>query len=229
MTSSTPLRVKTAAGEQQEKFLFYRGVSTFSVPLSATLDAEGKLRLKNQGDQEIPTTILFERRGEKVGYRIGDLLKKEAILDVPELGSTIDELDRDLEGILVAQGLYHDEARAMVETWRNSWFEEGSRLLYIVPSAFVNEVLPLSIHPLPAQTVRVFVGRLELVTPATEKAVESAFVTHDSATLKAYGRFLEPILATMINRETNPAQAHRFQDYLNLVYSQLVTENLGRN
>jgi len=96
---------------------------------------------------------------------------------VPELGSTIDELDRDLEGILVAQGLYHDEARAMVETWRNSWFEEGSRLLYIVPSAFVNEVLPLSIHPLPAQTVRVFVGRLELVTPATEKAVESAFVT----------------------------------------------------
>ena len=229
MTSSTPLRVKTAAGEQQEKFLFYRGVSAFSVPLSATLDAEGKLRLKNQGDQEIPTTILFERRGEKVGYRIGDLLKKEAILDVPELGSTIDELDRDLEGILVAQGLYHDEARAMVETWRNSWFEEGSRLLYIVPSAFVNEVLPLSIHPLPAQTVRVFVGRLELVTPATEKAVESAFVTHDSATLKAYGRFLEPILATMINRETNPAQAHRFQDYLNLVYSQLVTENLGRN
>src|SRR5712692_7046831 len=39
MTSSTPLRVKTPAGEQQEKFLFYRGVSTFSVPLSATTDA----------------------------------------------------------------------------------------------------------------------------------------------------------------------------------------------
>ena len=32
MTSSTPLRVKTPAGEQQEKFLFYRGVSTFPVP-----------------------------------------------------------------------------------------------------------------------------------------------------------------------------------------------------
>ncbi len=32
MTSSTPLRVKTPAGEQREKFLFYRGVSTFSVP-----------------------------------------------------------------------------------------------------------------------------------------------------------------------------------------------------
>ncbi len=229
MTSSTPLRVKTAAGEQQEKFLFYRGVSTFSVPLSAMPDMEGKLRIKNQGNQEIPATILFERRGEKVGYRIGGSLREEAILDAPELTSTIDELGRDLEGILVAQGLYHDEARAMVETWRNSWFEEGSRLLYIVSPSFVNEVLPLSINPVPAQTVRVFVGRLELVTPATEKAVETAFATHDTVTLKAYSRFLEPILATMIKKETNPAQTRRFQDYLNFVYSQLVAQNLGRN
>jgi len=229
MTSSTPVRVKTAAGDQQEKFLFYRGVSTFSVPLSATLGTAGKLRIQNQGDQEIPTTILFERRGEKVGYSIGSAINKEAILDPPALVSSIDELGRDLEGILVGQGLYQDEARAMVETWRNSWFEEGSRLLFIVPPAFVNQVLPLSINPLPAQTVRVFVGRLELVTPATEKAVETAFVTQDAATLKAYGRFLEPILATMIKREANPARAERLQSYLNIVYSRLLEQNLGRN
>jgi hypothetical protein len=74
----------------------------------------------------------------------------------------------------------------------------------------------------------VFVGRLEVVTPATEKAVETAFAAHDTATLKAYDRFLEPILATMIKREKNPAQARRFQDYLNLVYSQLVAQNVGR-
>ncbi len=228
MTSSTSLRVKTTSGDQREKFLFYRGVSTFSVPLSATLDAAGKLRIKNQGDQQIPTTILFERRGERVGYRIGSALKEEGVLDPPELTSTIDELGRDLEGILVAQGLYQDEARAMVETWRDSWFEEGSRLLYIVPPAFVNEVLPLSINPAPAQTVRVFVGRLELVTPATEKAVETAFATQDAAPLKAYGRFLEPILATMIKQETNPAQAGRLQSYLNIVYSRLLEQNLGR-
>ncbi|HEY6269666.1 MAG TPA: hypothetical protein VIX11_15285 [Candidatus Acidoferrum sp.] len=229
MTSSTPLRVKTAAGEQQEKFLFYRGVSAFSVPLSASLDTDGKLRVKNLGDQEIRATILFERRGEKVGYRIGGPLQNEAILDAPELNSTFDELGNDLEGILVGQGLYQDEARAMVETWRSSWFEEGSRLFYIVPPVFVNDVLPLSIKPAPAQTVRVFVGRLELVTPATEKEVEAAFAAHDTATLEAYGRFLEPILATMIKRETNPAQVRQFREYLNAVYSHLVTQNLGRN
>ena len=229
MTSSTPLRVKTAAGEQQEKFLFYRGVSAFSVPLSASLDTDGKLRVKNLGDQEIRATILFERRGEKVGYRIGGPLQNEAILDAPQLNSTIDELGNDLEGILVGQGLYQDEAHAMVETWRSSWFEEGSRLFYIVPPVFVNDVLPLSIKPAPAQTVRVFVGRLELVTPATEKEVEAAFAAHDTATLEAYGRFLEPILATMIKRETNPAQVRQFREYLNAVYSHLVTQNLGRN
>src|SRR6266446_4500275 len=228
MTSSTPLRVKTPAGEQQEKFLFYRGVSTFSVPLSATPDAAGKLRIKNYGEQEIPTTILFERRGEKVGYRIGGSVKEEAILDAPELTATIDDLGRDLEGILVGQGLYHDEARAMVETWRNSWFEEGSRLLYIVPPAFVNEVLPLSIKPAPAQTVRVFVWRLELVTPATKKEVKTAFAAHDAATLKAYGPFLEPILATMVKKETDSVQVHRLQGYLNAVYGQLVAQNVGR-
>src|SRR5882757_7961068 len=76
-------RVETAAGDQQEKFLFYRGVSTFSVPLSATLGSAGKVRIQNQGDQEIPTTILFERRGEKVGYSIGSAINKEAILDHP--------------------------------------------------------------------------------------------------------------------------------------------------
>src|SRR5215472_3413313 len=71
MTSATPLRVATATGEQHEKFLFYRGVSTFQVPLSANLTAERKVQIENRIDEDIPATILFERRGERVGYRIG--------------------------------------------------------------------------------------------------------------------------------------------------------------
>jgi len=30
----------------------------------------------------------------------------------------------------------------MLQTWRDSWFAEGSRLLYIVPPEFVSTVLP---------------------------------------------------------------------------------------
>src|SRR5712664_321019 len=225
MTSSTPLRVKTRAGEQQEKFLFYRGVATFPVPISAKLTAAGKLLVENRSEEEIPHTILFERRGEKVGYRIGGAVQKEAILDAPELTSTIDDLGRDLEGMLVAQGLYQDEAHAMVETWRSSWFEEGSRLLYIVPTAFVDSVLPLSIHPAPGQTVRVFVRRLGLITPATQTAVERALLTGDRAALKAYGRFLEPILESMIQKDSNSARVRQLYQALNSCRSSEIVQN----
>jgi hypothetical protein len=229
MTSSTPLRVKSPTGEQQEKFLFYRGVSTFSVPISATLASAGTVRVENLNEEVIPNTILFERRGDRVGYCIGGSVQKESDLDLPELSGSIDDLGRDLEGMLVAQGLYQDEAHAMVETWRGSWFEEGSRLLYIVPAAFLNEVLPLSINPTPAQTVRVFVGRLELVTPATEKTIVAAFAAHDTATLEKYSRFLEPILATMIKNEPSPAKARQLQEYLSSYYSSAIAKNLRAN
>jgi hypothetical protein len=229
MTSSTPLRVKTPAGEQQEKFLFYRGVSTFAVPISAKLTSAGKLLVENRSKEEIPNIILFERRGQRVGYRIGGAMRNDVVLDPPELTDTIDDLGRDLEGMLVAQGLYQDEAHAMVETWRDSWFEEGSRLLYILPAAFVDGVLPLSINPAPAQTVRAFVGRLEIVTPATEKAVQRALVTHDGATLKMFGRFLEPILETMIQKESNSARVRQFYQALNSYYSSEFAQNVRKD
>jgi hypothetical protein len=229
MTSSTPLRVKTTAGEQQEKFLFYRGVSLFSVPVSAKVTGEGKVLVENRSPEEIPGTILFERRGEKVGYRVGGTVRDKGTLEPPELTATAEDLGRELEGMLVAQGLYQDEAHAMIETWRDSWFEEGSRLLYIVPEGFVNGVLPLSITPAPTQTVRVFVGRLELVTPATERAVEKAFAVHDGATLEKYGRFLKPILETMIARESDPVKVQQLRANLDTFYASEIARTQRRD
>jgi hypothetical protein len=204
-TAASPLRVQTSTGEQQEKFLFYRGVSDVALPLSATLNSQGKLRVENLSEEEIPAVILFERRGEKVGYRMGGSLREEITLDPPVLNGTVDSLCGDLEGILVSGGLYPDEAHAMVETWRNSWFEEGSRLIYIVPTGFVDSVLPLNIHPVPRQTVRVFVARMEIVTPTTVRAVKSAWRSNDNRTLEKYRRFLEPIVRVI--QEKDPAWA----------------------
>jgi hypothetical protein len=193
-TASSPIIVKIPDGDQEEKFLFYRGVSGAPLPLSAKLDSEGKLFIRNLGKEEIPFIILFERRGDAVGYRSAGALADETVLDPPELTGRLGSLCAELEGILVARGLYPDEARAMVTTWRDSWFEEGSRLFYIVPSGFIENVLPVSIDPAPAQIVRVFVGRLEIVTPATIQAVETAVASNDEAALNKYSRFLEPIL-----------------------------------
>jgi hypothetical protein len=185
----------------------------------------GQVLIENRSDEEIPGVILFERRGEKVGFRVGGTVKDRAVLDPPELTQTVGSLGRELEGLLVSRGLYQDEAHAMVETWRNSWFEEGSRLLYLVPDGFVNAVLPLSIRPAPVQTVRVFVGRLEIVTRATEQAMERALSTRDGATLSKYGRFLEPILQAMMKKEPNPAKVRQLQEALNAYWSAEVAKN----
>ena len=205
-TSSSPLRVKTTTGEQQEKFLFYRGVSASPLPLSAKLNSDAKLLVKNSSEDEIPAVILFERRGERVGYRFAGTLTDETVLDPPALTGSIDALCGDLEGILVNQGLYPDEAHAMIETWRDSWFEEGSRLIYIVPRGFLDNVLPLTISPAPGQVLRVFVGRLEIVTPATARAVEAALASNDEATLDKYRRFLEPILQSVNDEHAEAAR-----------------------
>ena len=82
----------------------------------------------------------------------------------------------------------------MVETWKDSWFEEGARLIYIVPSPSIDTILPLEITPRPSQTARVFVGRIELVTPETVLSVERAISNNDRITVDRYGRFLDPIV-----------------------------------
>jgi hypothetical protein len=212
-TSSTPLVIDTPPGPQREKFLFYRGVSAFSVPINATVAPDSTIHLQNQLSEEIPAAILFERRGAQLGYRMLGPLRDQAAYAPPELSSSLDSLSNALEGILVTQGLFPDEAYAMLETWKNSWFEEGSRLIYIVPRRFIDSVLPLRVSPAPATTTRVFVGRLELITPATERAIESAFASHDQLTLAKYNRFLEPVLRAMIQKSTDPARSGQLDRY----------------
>ena len=215
-TSASTVSVQTPAGNQLEKFLFYRGVSLFAPPLSAKVLATGRLQLQSNVEGST-TIILFERRGDKLGYRVSSL-GGGATLDTPSTSGTLDSLYSDFEETLVAQGLYRDEARAMLETWRDSWFEEGSRLFYIVPRPFVDAVLPLSISPAPMRLIRVFVGRIELVTPATENAVEAALLSGDHATLRKYGRFVDPIVDAMIRRRADPTQAERLRQAVAAYY-----------
>jgi len=217
-TSATPLSVRGRAEDQHEKFLFYRGVSTTALPLVAKVLSTGAIELTNATGQQIPAVVLFERRGDKLGYRLITSPQDYLILETPSVTGTFDSLRGDLEDVLVNQGLFRDEARAMVQTWSDSWFEEGSRLFYIVPHSYVDSILPLSIQPSPAQLVRVFVGRIELVTPATEKSIETALAAHDGPALRKYGRFLYPIFDIMIAKQSDPARRTEMQEQIGAVY-----------
>jgi hypothetical protein len=219
-TSATPLSVQAPVGEQHEKFLFYRGVSTVALPLSAKVLPTGGILFDNQAGQPIPALIVFEHRGNKLGYHMVTSPSDHMILETPAVSGTLESLRADLEDILASQGLYRDEAHAMLETWGDSWFEEGSRLIYIVPRAYIDSILPLSINPPPAQLARVFVGRIELITPATEKSIEAAIASRDAATLEKYGRLLYPIFNVIVAKQPGPDASEHMYDELGAALSE---------
>jgi hypothetical protein len=226
--ASSPLRVATKNGNEHEKFLFYRGVSVAPAPLSALVLPNGQIEAINQSSGEIPKLILFERRGEQVGFREADVVREGLILDPPVLNASLDSLLPDLEASLVSSGLYPEEAHAMLESWTDSWFEEGSRLIYLVPNSFVEKILPLSIQPQPAAIHRVFVGRLELLTPATKHAIETAAATQDKTTLAKYGRFLAPMIEMILRKNPNSVHSAELGQKLNGIYRSYVAQNVAR-
>ncbi len=182
----------------------------------------------NQSAAEIPKLILFERRGEKIGFREINALREGAILDPPILDTSLDSLLPDLEASLVSSGLYSEEAHAMLESWKDSWFEEGSRLIYIVPNTFVEQILPLSIEPQPAKIHRVFVGRMELLTPAIHADIETAAATHDKATLAKYGRFLLPMIETILRKNQNSVHSVELTEALTQIYRSYIAQSSPR-
>jgi hypothetical protein len=151
---------------QHEKFLFYRGVGTFDVPLRVRLDGDA-VRIGVVGPDVVARAIVLERHGDAVGFRAVELTQAEESVDRPEItADALDAFEGALHGLLVAEGLYDREARAMIETWRSTWSEPGLRVLYVVPRRLTDEVLPLTITPPPSSLVRVLIGRAEVLPDA---------------------------------------------------------------
>ena len=192
-TDSAPFRIRN----HLEKLIFYRGIGSFRSPLWPTYMVDGKIEIRNVGDQPIPLAIVFENRGAQLGYRMVRGIQELVTVDPPEMTGDLAQLRQQLVGELVESGLYKKEALAMVETWHDSWFEEGTRIFYIYPRAEVDAVLPLKITPAPAEIARVFVGRVEVLSPWTRQTIQNAAEQRDAATLQKFGRFLEPFAAQM--------------------------------
>jgi hypothetical protein len=206
-------------GEQQEKLLFYRGVAEQGVFLEAQIVSDDRLRLRNRGSASIPFAVVFENRAGRSGYRIVRDLRAPVSVELPELTADVAALHRDLASALTEAGLYPKEAAAMIDTWRDSWFEEGMRVFYILPRAAVDSVLPLKIAPSPASTVRVFVGRVEVLSGAMRQTIEKALVSGDTRTLTRCGRYLEPFV-TQIRHRTGVAVSPTAQAFLDRTRAQ---------
>ena len=64
-TDAAPLQV----GSQKEKFLFYRGVGTFALPISVKAEADGRILVKNLRADEVSGLILLRIAGESCDTR----------------------------------------------------------------------------------------------------------------------------------------------------------------
>ena len=217
-TEATALRV----GSENEKFLFYRGVANFDVPISARSNKNGDIELTNLGSESIPNVVLFERRGSTLGYRVMGQLRGSATIAAPLLNANVESLRADLEHMLIDAGLYPKEAAAMLETWRDSWFEDGVRVFYLIPPKAVDAILPLTVTPAPAAIARVFVGRMEVFTPSVQQTVETAIARNDAATLERYARFLGPISDRLLAKPSSAATAGAIKAATSAAYASYV-------
>jgi hypothetical protein len=115
----------------------------------------------------------------------------------------VTKLEVAVTAALDRTGLYHDEAVAMVSTWKRQWFRTpGLRAFFLMPQSWTEASIPLHITPKPDVTRRVMMMRMELITPSDEakdiamlpKFVESATRPEAEQWFKGLGRFAEPRL-----------------------------------
>jgi hypothetical protein len=220
-TEASPLVVN---GET-EKFLFYRGVADFEVPLTAELLRNSRIRIRNTGPEALPAVIVFENRDGALGYRMLGPLRTEVTVAAPSLNASFAGLRAAIEQRLVEAGLYPREAAAMLDTWRDSWFEEGTRVFYILPSRTIESILPLTISPAPAHIERVFVGRMDVVTPAARHAVQVAIADNDRSVIDRYGRLLGPITDQVLATSDGSTQQVRIRELRNDAFARYTSRS----
>ena len=80
-------------------------------------------------------------------------------------------------------------------------------------------MLPLQLDPRPEEIARVFVGRLEIVTPADLREVKDALERNDRAALARHGRFLQAIGRRLLVSDLPADQRWMLDQRLQLAYA----------
>ena len=222
---ATPVKV----GNEIEGFVFYRGLGNFTLPLKVT-SADGKLTVHNDSAQAIPGAVILHANADGRGHAraLGPIPAGGTVtLAEPNVQCSdyVDTARVLLHKALVDTGLYDDEARAMIDTWTHSYFKTpGLRLLYILPPQWTDELLPLSITPTPAQTLRILVGRIEILTQQEEKSTIARIQTLQGQkevlhvdVLREEGRFFEAKVRRALGQISDTAMLKFSHDLLDVM------------
>jgi hypothetical protein len=98
----------------------------------------------------------------------------------------------DMHRALVEEGLFDDEAEALLNTWELSYFKSsGLRVFFLVPRVWTDHYLPLHVS-VPADVQRVMMGRIELVTPA-QRQLLAKIAAGPAPNMQLFGQTLREI------------------------------------
>jgi hypothetical protein len=171
--------VRTPAG-QVEKYLFYRGVAKLPTLFNVSYDKRKTQitispRKRNPVGEKLVIPVAWfvdVKKDGRVNFtRIGRLdlsalkiarfsLSRD---DRQYTSNKRDQFRKRVKRALVKDGLFADEAEAMLNTWDQEYFRQaGKRILYIMPKAWTEYYLPLHIS-VPHKRVRTIVGRVDLL------------------------------------------------------------------
>lgn len=188
-----PRRVRSAvvvnADQEAERYLFYRGVGHIDAPLVVRTDADTLTITLREGaslDRLPALWIVHVTPDGRLTYRRAPSTgQRSAVVPLPlageDLPGELDALRGELKATLRAEGLFEDEADAMLATWRLSYFEsEGLRVFFLLPRAWIEARLPLSIS-VPTDITRVMLGRVELVSSHQRAVLQQLYDLPESA------------------------------------------------
>lgn len=184
-----------AVDREAEQYIFYRGVGHLEAPIKVIRSGDGNWITLYENDT-VRDERLVRRQIKKpmpmwlAEFRPDGSSAFRTIKDAPaganakakgQPGTFADadfakentaKLRAAMKTALTSEGLFDDEAEAMLETWKLSYFKGvGQRLFFMVPREWTDRVLPLTISK-PSEITRVMVGRIELISPTQRLAIK---------------------------------------------------------
>ena len=187
----------TANGGESERYLFYRGVGHMDSPLRVSRDSDDSLVVtanfplveqSKEVELVVPAMWLVDIRENRSlafrkleGVRVPNDGKPSVVaktsakleFDSEHLESDkLSELSASIREALIEDGLFADEADALLNTWKASYFETpGLRLFYLLPREWTDHVMPMKLST-DSRLVRTMIGRVEIVTPAQREQLK---------------------------------------------------------
>ena len=177
--------IGTLSGEA-EKYLFYRGIGHLDALLRVSRSEDEEwLEIRQQPfpDSEISEDMIrsawlahIRSDGSSAFLHIGNLdVSGESARVLSRIPAqftesafspgNLESLRAEMHRALMDEGLFADEADAMLDTWKEAYFHSpGLRLFFTVPQAWTDYYLPLEFS-MPVELTRIMVGRIEVVTP----------------------------------------------------------------